>query len=460
MYHIKNNVSYVFLLADIIVLCISVILAIYLNAENLSRNLRLLLMIGLPALWFLIVYCQPFYFSNIFDGYENRLLSFFKACFILLGLLCLIYSFVSLPRDFRDAIIAFSIGFPIAGGAANFMVIGVVNRIGSSTRRVKHIVFIDVNKMISKEKTFSEVESQKNKLNANSFGVDVLKDDFKVGQTKIFEDVHYMKSYLEDNHVDEILLSLPIKTSKKVREILRIADYHGARVKLLPDYKNIIQSKCKTAYASKAISVRPMPLDNSMSNFLKEAFDLIFSSVMLVVLLPLFLLIAILIKLESPRPIFYCPIRVGRGNRPFKLYKFCTMRVSDPTNGGVNSTQKNDPRVTKLGRIMRKYSIDELPQFINVFLGDMSVIGPRPHRTYLSEEFQKSEANYMIRHYYKPGITGWAQVNGWRGPTDTAEKKRQRTLHDLWYLENWSFKLDIKIIWMTIFGKKTHDSAF
>src|SRR5690606_15354938 len=132
----------------------------------------------------------------------------------------------------------------------------------------------------------------------------------------------------------------------------------------------------------------------------------------------------------------------------------------DPVNGGQNSTQKDDPRITKLGKILRKYSLDELPQFINVFLGDMSVVGPRPHRSYLNEQFQKSEKKYMIRHYYKPGITGWAQVNGWRGPTDTPERKHQRTVHDLWYLENWSFKLDIKIIFMTIFGGKTHKSAF
>jgi putative colanic acid biosynthesis UDP-glucose lipid carrier transferase len=124
------------------------------------------------------------------------------------------------------------------------------------------------------------------------------------------------------------------------------------------------------------------------------------------------------------------------------------------------STQKDDPRITPLGKILRKYSLDELPQFINVLLGDMSVVGPRPHRSFLSQQFQDSVDKYMVRHYFKPGITGWAQVNGWRGPTDTEEQKAQRTHHDLWYVENWSLWLDIKIIYLTIFSRKAHTSAY
>lgn len=136
------------------------------------------------------------------------------------------------------------------------------------------------------------------------------------------------------------------------------------------------------------------------------------------------------------------------------------MRVNDAAAGGMLSTQQNDPRITRLGRILRKYSLDELPQFLNVLLGDMSVVGPRPHRSFLNQQFQESVDKYMVRHYFKPGITGWAQVNGWRGPTDTKEQKDQRTRHDLWYVENWSLWLDIRIIYLTIFSRKAHTSAF
>jgi putative colanic acid biosynthesis UDP-glucose lipid carrier transferase len=136
------------------------------------------------------------------------------------------------------------------------------------------------------------------------------------------------------------------------------------------------------------------------------------------------------------------------------------MFKNDSVHGGALSTVKNDPRITKIGKILRKYSLDELPQFVNVLFGKMSVVGPRPHRTYLNQLLQASEESYMVRHYYKPGISGWAQINGWRGPLETSEQKRQRTLHDLWYLQKWSFSLDLKIIFLTIFGSKTHKNTF
>jgi putative colanic acid biosynthesis UDP-glucose lipid carrier transferase len=136
------------------------------------------------------------------------------------------------------------------------------------------------------------------------------------------------------------------------------------------------------------------------------------------------------------------------------------MHDNDSCGNGMLSTKENDPRLTKLGRVLRKYNLDELPQFLNVFLGQMSVVGPRPHRRFLDQELQQCVYRYMIRHYVKPGITGWAQVNGWRGPTDTEEQKKQRTSYDLWYLEHWSLWLDIKIILLTLFSKKAYKTAF
>jgi len=206
--------------------------------------------------------------------------------------------------------------------------------------------------------------------------------------------------------------------------------------------------------------VRQLPVDGKISSIAKEGFDKIFSGLMIIFLFPLFCVLAIMIKLDSPGPVFYCPMRIGRSGKPFKCYKFRTMHENDTAAGGTLSTTKNDPRITRLGRFLLKYSLDELPQFINVFLGNMSVVGPRPHRRFLNIQLQESEYKYMVRHYVKPGITGWAQVNGWRGPTDTQEQKRQRTLHDLWYIENWTMWLDLKILFLTIFSKKVHSGAF
>ncbi|HEU0064834.1 MAG TPA: exopolysaccharide biosynthesis polyprenyl glycosylphosphotransferase, partial [Flavisolibacter sp.] len=234
------------------------------------------------------------------------------------------------------------------------------------------------------------------------------------------------------------------------------------RVKYILDYQEVFGKNYKiTRYGQiDAVNVRQLPLDGKISAFFKNCFDKMFSGLVLLFLSPLFLIISISIKLDTPGPVFYCPIRIGRAGKPFKLFKFRSMMENDACSGGTLSTKKDDPRITKLGKILRKYSLDELPQFINVFLGDMSVVGPRPHRRFLNQQLQESEGKYMIRHYVKPGITGWAQVNGWRGPTDTEEQKRQRTTHDLWYIENWSLRLDIKIIFKTLFNGKAHNNAF
>jgi putative colanic acid biosynthesis UDP-glucose lipid carrier transferase len=193
---------------------------------------------------------------------------------------------------------------------------------------------------------------------------------------------------------------------------------------------------------------------------IKTIFDKIFASVVIIVLAPLLLLIALWIKLDSKGPVFYCPVRIGRSGKAFKVYKFRSMWMNDNSTKGTLSTAKDDPRITRIGRILRKYSLDELPQFFNVILGNMSVVGPRPHRRFLDRHLQETVYQYMIRHYVKPGITGWAQVNGWRGPSETDEQKMQRTKHDLFYIEHWSFWFDLKIIFLTVFSSKARSSAY
>jgi Undecaprenyl-phosphate glucose phosphotransferase len=288
------------------------------------------------------------------------------------------------------------------------------------------------------------------------------KEECKVRKEKVVGKLKDIQTYLKENPVDEIVIALPVKPSKKVRNIIEAADYHGIRVKYIPDYQGLFGKNYKmTRYGQiDMVNVRHIPLDETFSFVVKNSFDKIFATAALLLLSPLFLAIAILIKLESSGPVFYAPFRIGKAGRPFKVYKFRSMHVNDAATGGMLSTQKDDPRITRLGRILRKYSLDELPQFLNVLLGDMSVVGPRPHRSFLNQQFQESVDKYMVRHYFKPGITGWAQVNGWRGPTDTKEQKDQRTRHDLWYVENWSLWLDIKIIFLTIFSPKTHSSAY
>lgn len=283
-----------------------------------------------------------------------------------------------------------------------------------------------------------------------------------IASEKVLGDLNNINQYLQTNLVDEIVIALPDNNKREIQKVMSVADYYGIRTKYVLDYHELFGSHYKITRFGQmdAVNIRQTPVDERHVTFFKNCFDKLFAGIALILLSPLFLVVAALIMLESPGPVFYCPVRIGKGGKPFKLFKFRSMKENDDSAAGTLSTRENDPRITRLGRILRKYSIDELPQLINVLLGSMSLVGPRPHRRYLNRQLQESVYNYMLRHYVKPGITGWAQVNGWRGPTDTEEQKRQRTIHDLWYVENWSFWLDIKIIFLTIFGAKAHKKAY
>jgi Undecaprenyl-phosphate glucose phosphotransferase len=272
-----------------------------------------------------------------------------------------------------------------------------------------------------------------------------------------------LDTVLDSKPVDEIVIALPPDHQGAIKQAIRAADYRGIRVNLVPGYPEFLDSDRFESYSlgnMPVLQLKQVPLDHFHNFMAKKIFDILFASGVLLMLSPVLITIAILIKLNSKGPVFYEPIRLGQANGAFKCLKFRTMYVDQGPNAGQKSTTQDDPRVTKVGKVLRRYSLDELPQFINVLKGDMSVVGPRPHRLNLNDEFQEVVEKYMTRHYVKPGITGWAQVNGWRGPTETIEQKLGRVRHDLYYMENWSFWLDIKCIWLTIFGKKVHQNAF
>jgi exopolysaccharide biosynthesis polyprenyl glycosylphosphotransferase len=192
----------------------------------------------------------------------------------------------------------------------------------------------------------------------------------------------------------------------------------------------------------------------------KRAFDIAVAAVALIVLSPLFVVTALAIKLDSRGNIFFRQLRHGYNNKEIQVLKFRTMISSEDGNHQFRSAIENDARVTTLGRILRQYNIDELPQLFNVLSGEMSIVGPRPHATAHNKIFEDQILPFARRHNVKPGITGWAQVNGYRGPADTLEQMQKRIEYDLFYIDNWSFFFDLKIILMTLFSKKAYQNAF
>lgn len=268
------------------------------------------------------------------------------------------------------------------------------------------------------------------------------------------------RALFSQHKIDELYIAVA-SPGEDISELLDTADYHGVRVRMIPAFYNQFKTNFNVHQVGNipVINVNESPLDYYYNSFYKRVFDLIFSVMVLVLLSPLYLTISLLVKITTRGPVLYIPERVGVDGEVFKMYKFRTMYW--PINEKENqSTRQNDPRITPLGKLLRKSNLDELPQFINVLKGQMSVVGPRPHRVHLEKQLQGEVAKYMMRHYVKPGITGWAQVNGWRGPTETEEQKKERTSHDLYYIRNWTFWLDIKIIFLTLWRKDARKNAF
>ncbi len=281
---------------------------------------------------------------------------------------------------------------------------------------------------------------------------------------KVYRGIHVigtidqLASILEENDYDEIVVTLGLSEYEHLEEILSTTEKSGVHTKFVPDYNNILPTIPYTEDLDglPVIHVRKVPLSSSLNSFLKRAVD-IFGALVAIILFSIpMLIVTIIIKATSPGPLIYKQERVGLHNHSFMMYKFRSMQVQDPKKEKKAWTTVNDPRVTPIGKFIRRTSIDELPQLFNILKGDMSLVGPRPERPYFVEKFKEEIPRYMIKHQVRPGLTGWAQVNGYRGDTSI----RMRIDCDLYYIENWTMSLDFKIIFLTFFKGFVNKNAY
>ena len=267
-----------------------------------------------------------------------------------------------------------------------------------------------------------------------------------------------LEHILAQNTIDEIAITLPLAAYAKLDGIVHVCEKSGVHTKFIPDYNNIIHSKPVTEDMDglPVINIRNVPLTDPVKATAKRAVDICGALVGIILFSPIMLVVATLIKLTSPGPIIFKQERVGLHNKPFMMYKFRSMVQQTEADEKKGWTVPGDPRVTRVGRFIRKTSIDEFPQFFNVLAGQMSLIGPRPERTQFVEMFKEEIPRYMIKHQVRPGMTGWAQVNGLRGDTSIYE----RVKYDIWYIENWTMSLDVKILFLTIFKGFVNKNAY
>ena len=261
---------------------------------------------------------------------------------------------------------------------------------------------------------------------------------------------------LRNNEIDEVFIALPTNENEKIQNCIAICDGYNIKVRILP---NLSEFTSSSVYINNigllpVVNVGDLPLDKKENRILKRSFDIIFSLLFFILLGSfIFPLLAIIIKISSRGPIFFKQERWGLNNKRITCYKFRSMYKESTDideEGNFQQAQKNDPRITLIGKILRKTNMDELPQFWNVLIGNMSVVGPRPHPTQLNIESMELVDNYMLRHMVIPGITGLAQVNGCRGETRTTEDMQKRVNFDLYYIQRWNFWLDLQIIIQTI----------
>lgn len=292
--------------------------------------------------------------------------------------------------------------------------------------------------------------------------VGILDDNVEVGTAyrgeKVIGRVADIESVLNANDIDEIVITLGLAEYAKLEKVVAVCEKSGVHTKFIPDYNNIIPTRpyIEDVQGLPVINIRHVPLNSLFNRAIKRLSDIVIGILALIIFSPLMLLTAIIVKCSSHGPVIYKQQRVGLHNKEFEMYKFRSMRVEEDGSDTRKWTKPGDPRVTGFGRFIRKTSIDELPQLFNVLKGDMSLVGPRPERMFYVEQFKEEIPRYMIKHQVRPGMTGWAQVNGFRG--DTSIERRIEC--DLYYIENWSIGFDFNILVRTVFKGFINKNAY
>lgn len=275
---------------------------------------------------------------------------------------------------------------------------------------------------------------------------------------KVVGRIENIRYILPENKLDEIAITLALKDYDHLEAIVDLCEKSGVHTKFIPDYNSLVPSHPYTEdlMGLPVINIRYVPLTNTLNWILKRAVDILGAAAGIIISSPIMLLAALAVRLTSRGPVIFKQERVGLHNKTFKMYKFRTMAMQKPSAEQKAWTVKDDPRVTKVGKILRRTSLDELPQLFNILAGEMSLVGPRPERPQFVEQFKEEIPRYMIKHQVRPGLTGWAQINGYRGDTSI----RKRIEYDLFYIENWTMSMDFKIMFLTIFKGFVNKNAY
>jgi Undecaprenyl-phosphate glucose phosphotransferase len=437
---------------DACICLVSMILAFTFHFHNYQEA-----HIGLDYYLQLMLYVIPAYFLvyNYFDLHDSfrtkPLLAeagkIIQANFIGIIFIFVLVFFLKEVQVSRMVIILF--GFLNCGLTALFRMIlrRFLRYMRAKGYNIKHLLMVGWNDVSAE--LYDKITSNRN-LGYDIIGYLSEKEEPTPGrQIAYFGKFSSLSERLEHKGIDEVIISLDYDEFSKLEELIDTCEKSGVKASLLPFYTKYLPTKpyIDEIEGIPLINIRKIPLDNLFNSFCKRGLDILASLFILILLSPLLIVAVIGVKISSPGPVIYRQNRVGMNKRPFVMYKFRSMRANGDGSDMTTWGTKDDNRRTTFGTFIRKCSIDELPQLFNVLKGDMSLVGPRPERPFFVEKFKENIPLYMIKHLVRPGITGWAQVNGWRGDTSIEE----RIKCDIYYIENWTFLFDLKILFMTVF---------
>ena len=457
----QRTLNAILVFIDIIVILVSLVFAYYVRFKTtlfgpLGGSLPFFDYFLFTVFCIIPTYLLLYYFfglykpfrnkSSIFSGAEDIIKSDVMAFIILVAILFIINQ----PNFSRIMLLLLSLFGMILAIIERALVILVLRFMRVNNHNLKHMLIIGDNELAF---TFARKIKAKTYLGYNISGFLGRKEH--LGKT--FEGTKFIGTFkdlpdvLKTHKFDRVVIAIPLKYYYHLNEIVDACEEEGIKAEIIPDYYKYLPARPSVDMLDDLpiINIRYVPLDDAFNNFKKIVEDYFVSIVAIIITSPIMLITAIAIKLESPGPVIFKQERIGYNGKPFMMYKFRSMKVQDENEEKSQWTTEDDPRKTRVGTFIRKMSIDELPQFFNVLKRDMSVVGPRPERPYFVEQFKKTIPKYMVKHQVRPGLTGLAQVNGYRGNTSIDK----RIEYDIRYVENWSLVLDIQIMFKTIFKR-------
>jgi len=438
---------------DIAMLNLVFIMSRFFLSERISSehsNYYFQYWIWINIIWIICAWLGKIYGEKIILSFElffSRTIKVYLFWFSFL----ILYEFFTgefiLSRFFIfTLILAFGFGLILN----RFAYIGLKLYVKKGNRYVKRILIVGYNNTSKKLASYLEEEG----INTEIVGFTENEDNVtELSHYPILSDIKSSVEVSKKYKVDEIFSSVTPEQNSELYPLILQAEHECIRFRVVPDFSVFIKGPFFVSYLNDMpiLTIRSVALDDFNNRVLKRIFDFAVSSfVILFILSWLIPLISLLIFIESPGPVFFSQFRTGKNKKSFLCYKFRSMKINKDAD--VQQATKNDNRVTKIGKFLRRTSLDEFPQFINVLIGNMSIVGPRPHMIKHTDDYSKLVDQYMVRHLSKPGITGWAQVNGYRGEITETTEIKNRVHFDIWYLENWSLLLDVKIVFLTVFN--------